>query len=119
MIMRPVNASGDILPVLASSDMVKGAAAVALLVRDRLDLLVGDWWENPEKGNSILQMMKESRLTGADQQALGTYLSSYIREMDGVQDIRDVSFSVVGRRFSFSCTVLTEDGTAELVYQPE
>ena len=116
MIMRPVNASGDILPVLASSDMVKGAAAVALLVRDRLDLLVGDWWENPEKGNSILQMMKESRLTGADQQALGTYLSSYIRETDGVQDVRDVSFSVAGRQFSFSCVIDTEDGSAEIRY---
>ena len=64
-------------------------------------------------------MLRDTRLTEADQQALGTYLSSYIRETDGVQDIRDVGFSVVGRRFSFSCTVLTEDGTAELVYQPE
>lgn len=116
MIMRPVNASGDILPVLASSDMVKGAQAVALLVRDRLELLVGDWWENPEKGNSILQMLRDTRLTESDQQALGTYLSSYIRETDGVQDIRDVSFSVVGRRFSFSCVIDTEDGSAEIRY---
>ena len=37
MMMRPVDASGDVLPVLTSSVLVKGASAVALLVRDRLD----------------------------------------------------------------------------------
>ena len=114
--MRPVDDNGDVLPVLTSSDPVKSAPAVALLIRDRLDLLAGDWWENPEKGNSLLRMLQDSRLTEADQQALGTYLSSYIRETDGVQDVRDVSFSVVGRRFSFSCVIDTEDGSAEIWY---
>ena len=116
MIMRPVDEHGDVLPVLISSDVVKGAPAVALLVRDRLDLLAGDWWENPEKGNSLLRMLQDSRLTEADQQALGTYLSSYIRETDGVQDVRDVVFSVAGRQFSFSCTVITAFGEVEIHY---
>lgn len=115
--MRPVDASGDILPVLSSSGLVNGAPAVALLVRDRLDLLVGDWWENPEKGNSLLRMMRESRLTEADQQALANSLTSYIRETDGVQDVRDVSCSVAGRQFSFSCTVVTDSGTANINYE--
>ena len=117
MILRPVDDHGDILPVLSRSDLVKGASAVALLVRERLDLLTGDWWENPEKGNSLLRMLQDSRLTEADQQVLGTYLSSYIRETDGVQDVRDVRFSVDGRQFSFSCTVVTDNGTANINYE--
>ena len=117
MTIRPVDEHGDVLPVLTSSDLVKGASAIALLVRDRLDLLTGDWWENPEKGNSLLRMLQDSRLTEADQQALGTYLSSYIRETDGVQDVRDVVFSVVGRQFSFACTVVTDNGTANINYE--
>ena len=39
MILRPVDSNGDILPVLSSSALVQGAPAVALLVRDRLELL--------------------------------------------------------------------------------
>ncbi len=117
MMMRPVDEHGDVLPVLISSGMVKGASAVALLVRDRLDLLAGDWWENPEKGNNLLRMLQDSRLTEADQQAMANYLTSYIRETDGVQDVRDVSFSVIGRQFSFSCTVVTEYGQTDIYYQ--
>ena len=117
MTIRPVDEHGDVLPVLTSSDLVKGASAIALLVRDRLDLLTGDWWENPEKGNSLLRMLQDSRLTEADQQVLGTYLSSYIRETDGVQDVRDVVLSVVGRQFSFACTVVTDNGTANINYE--
>ena len=113
---RPVDENGDVLPVLESADLVSGAAAVALLVRDRLDLLAGDWWENPEKGNGLIEMLKESRFTEADQQAIGTYLTSYIRETPGVQDIRDAVFSVTGRQFSYSCTVVTDQGTAGIDY---
>ena len=117
MIMRPVDENGDVLPVLTSSGLARGAEAVALLVKDRLDLLAGDWWEYPQKGNSILEMLQDSRLTEADRQALGTYLSSYIRETDGVQDVRDVVFSVQGRQFSFSCTVVTDNGQATVNYE--
>ena len=117
MIMRPVDENGDVLPVLTSSGLARGAEAVALLVKDRLDLLAGDWWEYPRKGNSILEMLKDSRLTEADRQALGTYLSSYIRETDGVQDVRDVVFSVEGRQLSFSCAVISEYGQADVRYR--
>ena len=116
MVVRSVDDNGDVLPVLTFSDLVKGTSAAALLVRDRLDLLAGDWWENPEKGNGLLRMMQESRLTEADQQALANYLTSYIRETDGVQDVRDVMFSVAGRQFSFSCTVITAFGEVEIHY---
>ena len=110
MIFRPVDASGDILPVLSSASLVRGAPAVALLVRDRLDLLAGDWWENPAWGNEILSMLQESRLTEADRQALAAYLTSYIRETPGVQEVSGVIFSVDGRQFSYQCTVITDDG---------
>ena len=43
MLLRPVDASGDILPVLSSSDLVSGAEAVVILARDRLNLL---WHHN-------------------------------------------------------------------------
>ena len=116
MILRPVDENGDILPVLSSADLLRDVLAVARLVKDRLELLSGDWWENPAWGNEIVDLLKESRLTEADTQALVSYLSSYIRETTGVLDVRDAVGSVNGKQFSFSCTVDTEYGEAEIDY---
>ena len=106
---RPVDDAGDILPVLSSADLLRGPLAVAQLVRERLDLLTGDWWENPAAGNEIQEMLRESGRTEADCQALAAYLSSYIRETPGVQEVNDVVFSAEGKSFSFSCSVVTEN----------
>ena len=116
MILRPVDGQGDVLPVLSSADLLRDVLAVARLVKDRLELLAGDWWENLSWGNGIIYMLQESRLTEADTQALVSYLSSYIRETPGVLDVRDAVGSVNGKQFSFSCTVDTEYGEAEIDY---
>ncbi len=116
MILRPVDEDGNILPVLSSASLLRDALAVARLVKDRLELLSGDWWENLSWGNGIINMLQESRLTEADMQPLVSYLSSYIRETSGVLDVRDAVGSVNGKQFSFSCTVDTEYGEAEIDY---
>ena len=116
MILRPVDENGDVLPVLVSASLLKGACAVARLVKDRLELLAGDWWENPAWGNEVLEMMRSSRLTEADTQALANYITSYIRQMPSVLEVEDVEFSVEGKFFSYSCRVDTEDGSAEIDY---
>ena len=116
MIFRPVDEAGDILPVLSASDLLTGARAEAELVRNRLKLLTGEWWENPDWGNDILEMLKESRLTEADQQVLANYISGYIRKTPGVLDVREVKVSVEGRRFRYFCEIVTENGTARVEY---
>ena len=115
--MRPVDPDGDILPVLHTGEMFSDALAVASLVESRLNLYSGDWWENPAWGNEILGMLQEERLTRADAQALSTYLTEYVRETPGVQDVTDVRFSVDGHRFGWSCTVLTEYGKAGIEFE--
>ena len=117
MTLRPVDSSGDILPVLSSSALLRGAPAAARLVQDRLELLSGDWWENPALGNEILQMMQESRLTENDLQAVSNYLSAYIRRTPGVLEVRDAVISAEGKRVSFSCIVETGEGTAGIQYE--
>ena len=116
MILRPVDDTGDILPVLSSSVLLTGASAVARLVEDRLNLYAGDWWENPSWGNRTLEMLRENRLTEADAKAMATYLTSYIRKTDGVEDVREVWFAVEGRQFSYGCTVVTDEGQADVRY---
>ena len=116
MIIRPVDENGDILPVLISASLLRGAGAVARLVKDRLELLSGDWWENPAWGNAVVDMLRDSRMTEADTRALANYLTSYIRQTDGVLEVEDVVFSVEGKQFSYSCRVDTEEGSAEINY---
>lgn len=117
MRIRPVDQNGDVLPVLHVSEMVSGASAVARLAEDRLNLLVGDWWENPAWGNEIIRMLQEGRLTEADAQSLSTYLASYVRNTSGVKEVQDEKWVLDGGRFSWECTVITEYGTMGVNYQ--
>ena len=116
MIVRPVDENGDILPVLVSASLLKGTGAVARLVKDRLELLAGDWWENPAWGNEVLEMMRSSLLTEADTLALANYITSYIRQTPGVLEVEDVVFSLEGQQFFYSCRVDTEYGSAQIDY---
>ena len=76
MIYRPVDSKGDMMPVPAFSALLRGAPAVAQLVRDRLALYAGEWWENPAWGNEIPEMLGESRLIEADMQGLAGVASA-------------------------------------------
>ena len=116
MILRPVDAAGDILPVLSSRALLSGPEAVARLVEYRLSLLAGEWWENAGMGFSILEVMRTSRLTENSGSALDSMITSYIRKTTGVQEVEDVRFSVSGRVFSYSCSVRTEEGSASVSY---
>ena len=86
-------------------------------MKERLDLPAGEWWENPEWGNGILRMLQESGITEANAQSLSVYLTEYVRDTKGVQDVTDIRFSVEKARFSWSCTVLTEYGKAAVRYE--
>lgn len=116
MIIRPAHEQGDVMPILSRADMLQGAEAVAALARDRLELLSGEWWEDPARGNALPDMLRETRLTEADGPALAAYLTSYIRQTSGVREIREVSFSVEGRQLSYACVIDTDDGEAQIDY---
>lgn len=108
--IRPCDASGDILPVVQISDLLEKGSAIAKHIYYRLRLLAGEWWEYPEMGNEILQMMQNSRLTAKDSELVSSYLSTYIAETPGVFSVDNVSVEVIGREMRYSCTALTDEG---------
>ena len=115
MILRPVDQNGDVLPVLSSASMLRGVQAEKGLVTDRLDLLSGDWWENPAWGNAVVDLLKENRYTEADMQAIANYLTSYIGQTPGVAEVKDVTFFMDAERsFVYQCTVVTENGDIDI-----
>ena len=116
MILRPIESNGDIMPVLSTSALLSGPEAVTQLVQYRLSLLQGEWWENPSRGFAILELFSSSRLTDADADMLSSRITEYIRETPGVQSVEDVRSAVFGRQFSYSCSVLTKEGSANVVF---
>ena len=116
MILRPVDTSGDILPVSSASVLLTGPDAVALLVKDRLSLLAGEWWENPEAGFRLLQELQSVRITEENASMLSSQVTEYIRQTHGVLDVENVQFSISGRQFAYACTVRTNAGSAEIHY---
>ena len=116
MLLRPVDASGDILPVLYVSSMLVGAEAVTALVRDRLNLLAGEWWENPSHGCAVVDMLRQGRVTEVDKSSLASYITSYILATPGVVSVEKVFVRVSGREFSYSCVVIADGGSGMVSY---
>ena len=114
MTARPVDSEGDILPVLSGADLLTGTEALAAGLRDHLRMYSGDWWENTEMGNEILELMAEARQTDEDAEALGSYFVGYLMEFVGVREVNEVSAAFEGREFRFSCRVRTSDGETKV-----
>ena len=114
--LRPFDATGDILPVLSSRDLLSGPEAVARLVADKLSLLQGDWWENPDEGFFILEFMIEECFSEANASMFASRVMEFICGVDGVFEVDEVSFEAEGRVFRYSCRLLTEEGPAAMEY---
>ena len=114
--LRPADSTGDILPVLSVSSLLSGPEATAALVRYCLNLHTGEWWENPSHGCTVLAMLREGRITEADKPALTSALTAYISATPGVQAVEEISATVTGREFRYTCTVRTAGGSADISY---
>ena len=115
MTMHARDANGDWLPAAVPSACLSGADAVTQLVRDRLKLFTGEWWEDPELGNPILEALRSRRVTEADLSRIASELVTFIRESDQVVSVAEVQISMKARKINFSCQILTAYGTVSNV----
>ena len=90
MTARPIDSSGDILPVLIPDDLLTEAAAVASALTDHLRLFTGDWWEYPARGNPIFDLIAAGPLMEKDLPALSAALTAYVMEFPPVRSVSDV-----------------------------
>ena len=112
MLSRPIDASGDILPVLSPSDLLSGSEAASVSLKDHLSLLCGEWWEYAAKGNRILDLISDSRLTAQDAPSLSSYLVSYILSFPDIAAVSDAVAEVSNHTLTFSCTARLRDGSS-------
>ena len=105
MTSRKVDDSGDILPVVSPGDLASGSDAAAIGLADHLRMFTREWWENPEKGNGIFDLIAGERVTEKQVPALCSYLSSYVGSFPEVTQVEDVMGSVMNGAFIYSATV--------------
>lgn len=115
MIMHARDANGDWLPVTVPSGCLSGAEAAAQLVRDRLKLFTGEWWEDPDLGNPVLETLRSRRVTEADLPRIAGGLAAYIQESEHITSVAEVQISLNALKINFSCRILTAFGNAAYV----
>ena len=104
MIVRPVDENGDMRPIEYSDQMATGAKAVAQVVRQRLALYFGEWWEDEDAGFRVPRFLSEGVRT-ENVQMLQKYISSYIAGTEGVEGIASSGISVSGRTMTYRCVI--------------
>ena len=102
MTSRNVDDSGDILPVVSPGDLASGSDAAAIGLADHLRMFTGEWWEYPDRGNGIFDLIAGERVTEKQIPALCSYLSSYVMCFPEVVQVSDVQGFISDGRFHYS-----------------
>ena len=113
MIVRPVDSIGDMMPIEYSDQMITGEKAVAQVVKQRLLLYFGEWWEDEEAGFRIPRFLSDG-VRSENMQMIQKYISSYIAATEGVDAVSASSISLVGRVMTYRC-VIRAKGESESV----
>lgn len=113
MVVRPIGKNGDMVPVSYGDQLLTGNDAIAQVVRQRLRLYVGEWWEDETLGFRIPEFLAENP-TVENMGMLGSYIASYIVKTEGVTGVTNVSVSCLNRKLTFRCTVKTGEVSSEM-----
>ena len=109
MLTRPVDSTGDILPVSNLSQLLSGKEAVAQAINLRLNFYHGEWWEDRELGFRVPDFLIRSVRSG-ELAMLANYIASYVNETLGVRGVKDVEITKDHHSVSFRCTAITNEG---------
>ena len=112
MTARPVDASGDILPVPSPASLLYEAPAVASALSDHLRLFTADWWEYPARGNPVFDLMASGPIQEKDLPALSACITSYILTFPAVRSVSDVTASLSGCVITYTAVAHLASGTS-------
>ena len=110
MTARPIDSAGDILPVLSPASLLSGAPAVASALRDHLRVFTGDWWEYPDRGNPVFDLIAAGPMGEKDLPALAACVTSYVMEFPAVRAVSDVRASLADGVMMYSAVAHLDSG---------
>ena len=113
MIARPVDSNGDMIPVSYASQMLEDSEAVAQIVRQRLQLYFGEWWEDEITGFRVPQFLTDG-VRHENVEMLVKYISSYVAGTDGVTGVTNAEVVIADRKMIYSAVIHTGTETVTL-----
>ena len=116
--VRQLDSNHDPLWGLGQANYLVNIQAVAQIIQTKLLLFEGEWWQNLNEGLPLFQSILGSS-SGKKPDAISLLIQTRILQTPFVTGIENVitTFST-NRKFTFSCTVLTEFGPLTVIYQP-
>lgn len=102
---RRLDAGGD---MLACCGAFEGADAVAAAIRSRLLSFRGEWWEFPEDGIPLLELV--GKMNEEREQMADMYIRQRILGTQGVDQIVEYRSEVENSKRSVFVVVTTTDG---------
>ena len=112
MTARPVDASGDILPVLSPASLLSDPLAAASALSDHLRLFTADWWEYPARGNPVFVLMASGPVQEKDLPALSACITSWLLTFPAVRSVSDVTASLTGSVLTYTAVASLTSGAS-------
>jgi hypothetical protein len=114
--VRAIDANGEPLQGNGQGNFISDLAAVAQIIRTRLLLLQGEWWENLNAGTPLFQSVLGGGGSDKDAQASALIFTQSILGAPYVLSVSNVTsgFAKVTRAFQFSAQALTLFGTVTI-----
>ena len=109
--IRPNDANGDYSPVYESSQLLENNYAIAQIVKERLFLYKGEWWEDELLGIAFPDYLASS-MRSYDIDMLGKYITSYVANTEGVTNVTNVHVEYGNHKMIYRCVIMTEYGSA-------
>jgi len=116
MTSRNVDDSGDILPVVSPGDLARGTDAAAIGLADHLRMFTGEWWEYPDRGNGIFDLIAGERVREKQVPALCSYLSSYVGRFPEVEEVTDVQGRLMNGVFAYTATAIVSGEKVRITF---
>lgn len=110
---RPLDNTGDMMPVTSQAQMLTGVDAVMAAVGSRLRLLRGEWWEEPSLGFRVPEFLYTGTRLPAGPDMLAGYITAYIADTENVSAVVDVSAEMTNRVLRYHCRIETPFGARE------
>lgn len=101
-----------------SQDFLTGAQAVSQAIQTNLLLLLGEWWEDTDKGLPLFQNILRRKGTDDDKRAIDLLVKEKITNTPGVLGIKNFSSAYSNKTYTISCSTTTiyGDATVEVIY---
>ena len=105
-------------PMFDPSVSLTGTAAVAQNILTRLNLWLGEWWENLNLGLPVLQTMLAHSGSAKTQSVIALAIQAQIQATPYVTAVSDIQVQLKAGQFEFTCTVQTAFGTVIISNAP-